>query len=164
MDESLSVDGGQSPQHRNHHVECVLYGHLPAAARDVGLKTDTLDVVHDEIGRAVFVKVAGHTGDIRVAHELGQSPGLLLEPLGAVGKFLRFAFHGNGHGGADAGGNVVGHELFDSYFRVQLGVQGQIRVAETALAQHPADDVASAKSNPQWGQGPSPSGFSWKQL
>ena len=30
----------------------------------------------------------------------------------------------DGHGGPDAGGDVVGHELLDRHFRIQLCVQG----------------------------------------
>ena len=142
MDEPLRVDGGQRPEHRDHHVQGLLHADLPAVVGDVGLEGDALDVVHDEVGRVVFVEVAGHAGDVGVADELRQGPGLLLEPLRAVGKLLALGVHGHGHGGADAGGDVVGHELLDGHLGVQLGVQGQIGDAEAALAEHPANDVA----------------------
>ena len=115
---------------------------------DVGLEGDALDVVHDEIRGIVFVEIAGDGGDVGVADELRQRPGLLLEALGAVGELLGFGVHGHRHRRPDAGGDVIGHELLDGHLGVQLGVQGQIGDAEAALAQHPADDVAAVQHGP----------------
>ena len=115
---------------------------------DVGLEGDALDVVHDEIRGIVFVEIAGDGGDIGVADELCQRPGLLLEPLRAVGELLGFGVHGHRHRRPDAGGDVVGHELLDGHLGVQLGVQGQIGDAEAALAQDAADDIPAVQHGP----------------
>ena len=148
VDEPLLVDRGEGPQHRDHHVQGVLHAHLSAVIGNVGFKGDTLDVVHDEIRSVVLVKVAGHRRNVGVADEFGQGPGLLLEPFGAVGEVLRSALHRHRDSGADAGGDLVGHELLDGHLGLQLGVPGQIGDAEAALAQHPAHDVPAIQNSP----------------
>ena len=142
------MNGGQGPQHRDHHVEGLLHADLPAVVGDVGLEGDALDVVHDEIRRVVLVEIAGDRRNVRIADELRQGPGFLLEPFGAVGELLGFGVHGHGHRCPDAGGDVIGHELLDGDLGVQLGVQGQIGDAEAALAQHPADDIPVIQHGP----------------
>ena len=149
VDEALLMDGGEGPQHRDHHVQGVLHAHLSAVVGDVGFKGDALDVVHDEIRGVVLVKVASHRGNVGVADELGQGPGLLLEPLRAIGEVLGPALHRHRDGGADSGGDLVGHELLDCHLGLQLGVPGQIGDAEAALAQHPAHDVPVIQDGPR---------------
>ena len=100
--------GGQRPQHRDHHVEGLLHADLPAVVGDVGLEGDALDVVHDEIRRVVLVEIAGDRRNVRIADELRQGPGFLLEPFGTVGELLGLGVHGHGHRCPDAGGDVVG--------------------------------------------------------
>ena len=149
MDEALGVDGSEGPQYRDHHIQGVVYRDLPAVVGDIGLEADTLDVVHDKVRGVIFVKVAGDRGNIGVADEFCQGPGLLLEPLSAVGEVLGPALHRHGDGGADAGGDLIGHELLDSHLGLQLGVPGQVGDAEAALAQHPAHDVAVIQHSPR---------------
>ena len=150
MDEALGVDGGQCPEHRNHHVQGLVHGHLPAVVGDVGLEADPLDVVHDEVGGVVLVKIAGHTGDVGVSDELGQGPGLLLEALRAVGKVLRPGVHHDGHvGPLHAGGHVAGHVLLHRHLGLELGVKGHVGDAEAALAQDAAHDVAVVEHRPR---------------
>ena len=116
---------------------------------NVRFEGDALDVIHDEVRGVVLVKVAGHTGDVGVADELRQGPGLLLEPLRAVGELLTAGLHHDGdRGAAYAGGDLAGHELLDGYLGIQLGIQGQVGDAETALAQHPAHNVAVIQHRP----------------
>ena len=142
MDEALRVNGGQGPQHRDHHVEGLFDRDLPAVVGDVGLEGDALDVVHDEVGRVVFVEITGDRRNVRVADELRQSPSLLLEALRAVGELLPAGVHHHGdRGAAYAGGDLAGHELLDGHLRVQLGIQGQVGDTKSALAQHTAHDV-----------------------
>ena len=100
MDKALGVDGGEGLEHRDHDVAGVLHTDLAAVVGDVSLEGDALNVVHDEIGRVVFVEVAGNTGNVGVADKLGQCPGLLLEPLGTVGESLRLALCQDGDGGS----------------------------------------------------------------
>ena len=149
VDEALLMDRSQSPEHRDHHVQGVLHTHLSAVVGDVGFETDTLDVVHNEVRGVVLVKVAGDGGNVGVADELGQGPGLFLEPLGAVRKILGTVGGEDGDGGAlHTGGQLPGHELLDGYLGLQLGVPGQVGDAEAALAQHPAHDVPVIQNSP----------------
>ena len=149
MDEALRVDSGQCPQHRDHHVEGLFDRDLPAVVGDVGLEGDALDVVHDEVGRVVFVEITGDRRNVRVADELRQSPSLLLEALRAVGELLPAGVHHHGdRGAAYAGGDLAGHELLDGHLRVQLGIQGQVGDTKSALAQHTAHDVAAIQDRP----------------
>ena len=148
VDEALRVNGGQRPQDRDHHIQGLFNRDLPAVVGDVRLEGDALDVVHDEVGRVVLVKIAGDGGDVGVADELGQGPGLLLEPLRPVGELLGLGVHGHRHRRSDAGGDVVGHELLDGHLGVQLGVQGQVGDAKSALAEDPSHDVAAVQHGP----------------
>ena len=115
---------------------------------NVRFEGDALDVIHDEVRGVVLVKVVGDARDVGLAHEFCQGAGLLLEALGAIGELLAAVLCQNGHGGALPGGDLAGHELLDGYLGIQLGIQGQVGDAETALAQHPAHDVAAVQHGP----------------
>ena len=77
MDKPFGMDRRQRPQHRDHHIKGLFSADGSALIGDIGFKRDSLNIVHDEIGRIVFVKVIRYSGDIGLAHKLRQGPGLL---------------------------------------------------------------------------------------
>ena len=113
VNEAFGVDGGESPQHGNHHIQSLLHAHLPASVGDVGFKGDSLDVVHDEIGSSVLVKVVRHPGDIWLPHEFGQNPGFFLKAFLSVSEIISFCGgHHRERSSVHAGGQLSGHVLF----------------------------------------------------
>ena len=164
VDKPFPVHRRQGPQHRNHHVQRLLRGNFPSLIGNISLEGNALDVVHDEIGGAVFVKIAGYSRDVGVANEFGQGPGLFLKPLRAVGKVLGPVGGHDGDGGPlQAGGDFSGHKFLDGHFGVQLAVPGQIGDAESPLPQHPPHHVPLV----QHGSGPQSDwvfGFIFRQV
>ena len=78
-----------------------------------------------------------------------QGPGLLLEPLRAVGEVIRLCVHHNGdRGSLYAGSDVAGHVLFDGHLGLELGIEGQVSDAEAALTQDAANDIAVIEHRP----------------
>ena len=120
MDEPLCVNCRQGTEYGNHHIKGFLYADCSACICNVGFKGNALNIVHDKIGRAVLVKIIRHSGNPRLPHEFRQSPGLLLKPFPAIGKFLLLALHGHGNGVPHAGADVVRHILLHRHTGIQL--------------------------------------------
>ena len=142
MDEPLPVNGSQGPQHRNHHIQGFLYADLPSCPRNIGLKRNALDIVHDKVGGSVLIEVIRHSGDTRLAHKFCQNTGLFLETLLAVGELL-LAAAGNhmNHPALRPVCQFTGHIFLHRHLGLQALIPGQISDAKTALAQHPANEI-----------------------
>ncbi len=132
----------QRPQDGDHDVQRLVHRYSSARVADVALEADPLDVVHDEIGGIIGVKVAGHARDVGMSDKLGQGPGLLLEALRPVGKVVLLGVHSHGDGSPlDTGGDVVGHVLLHGHLGLELCVEGQVGDTESALTQDAAYDI-----------------------
>ena len=143
MDESLPVDRCQGPEHRNHHIQGLLGADPAPCVRDVGLEGDALNVVHDEIGRLILVKVIRHARNVRLAHELCKGAGLLLKTLLPVGKVLcPLRGHDGDRGSLQAGRHLPGHVLLHRHTGGKLLIPGHVGDAKASLAQHPAHEIS----------------------
>ena len=143
MDQALPVNRRQGTEHGKHHIQGLLRADPSARPRNVILKGNALDIVHDEIGGLIFVKIIRHPGDIGLPHKFGQNPGLLPEALLPVGKVLpagRRAGHNPRPIRPDS--HLAGHVLFHCHLSRKPLIPGQVSDAKSALAQHPANPVA----------------------
>ena len=149
MDKPLGVDRRQRPQDGDHDVQRLICGDPASRVGDVAFEADPFDIVHNEIGRTVFVKVTADARDIGMADELRQCPGLLPEALRAVGEVLRPGVrHDRDRSAFHTGGDFTGHIFLNGHLGLELGVEGQIGDAETALAQDAAHNVAVIQDHP----------------
>lgn len=98
VDQPCSVYDRQCLQHRAEHTVGLLHAYAAAVVCDVIFEADTLDVLHDEIGCAIFVKEVDRAGDIGRTDEARKRPRLVLKAFKAVVKRLLPALHGDADG------------------------------------------------------------------
>ena len=85
-----------------------------------------------------------------MADEFRQGPGLLPEPLRAVGEIVRpSARHNGDRAPLHPGRHLAGHVFLNGHLGLELGIESQIGDAEAALAQDAADDVAVVEHRPR---------------
>ena len=118
---------------------------LAAAAHQVLLERDAFQVVHHQVGRAVFGEKIAHADNIRGTVKARQRARLLQKGLQAVGKALgAIAGKRNHHVAARRAGSAVLRKIFlNGKLDAQHLIPRDIGRAEPAVAQTPPDEIFS---------------------
>ena len=116
---------------------------------------DPFHVVHDTVAGAVGAEEVLDRDDARMLVEVGQGPGLFQEAIKPIVELFAglASVDGQAHTIRGATGAITGQVFLDRQSELQILIPGEVGDPKAAMAQDPADTVATVEDPAQGERG-----------